>query len=249
MIRPALLLGTLLLGALLLGAAPAAALDCQDVRFEDVPYTVCEVRPREEPLRLFWADAAGEPLGSFAAVEAAHGPLAFAMNAGMYHEDRRPVGLFRQGGRDLAPLVTAEGPGNFGLLPNGLLCLAPEGAFVEEARAFAEAPRPCDAATQSGPMLVIDGELHPRFMPDSTSRHFRNGVGTSADGARAAFAISNAPVTFHQFARLFRDGLGLPNALYFDGSVSRLHAPALGRSDFGPRMGPMVGLLAADANP
>lgn len=244
MIRLAACLG----GALLWGGA-AAALGCRDIEFEENPYTLCEVRPREEPLRLFLLDAAGRPFGSFDAVEAEAGPLAFGMNAGMYHEDRRPVGLFRQGGQDLAPLVTAEGPGNFGLLPNGLLCLAPEGAFVLEARAFAAEPRPCEAATQSGPMLVIDGALHPRFRPDSTSRNFRNGVGASEDGSRAVFAISNAPVTFHEFARLFRDGLGLPDALYLDGSVSRLHAPALGRSDFGPRMGPIVGLLAADALP
>ena len=59
--------------------------------------------------------------------------------------------------------------------------------------------------------------------------------------------MSRRPVTFSEFARLFRDGLGLPDALYFDGNVSRLHAPALGRSDFGPPMGPIVGLLAADA--
>jgi uncharacterized protein YigE (DUF2233 family) len=180
-------------------------------------------------------------------VEEENGPLAFAMNAGMYHMDRAPVGLFLQDGEEIAPLVTQEGPGNFGLLPNGLLCLNDDGAFVLETTAYAEGARTCDSATQSGPMLVINGELHPRFLPDSDSRHIRNGVGTSADGARAVFAISGRPVTFHEFARLFRDRLGLPDALYFDGSVSRLHAPSLGRDDWGSRMGPIVGLLASDA--
>ena len=231
----------------LLWAVPALALDCRDIAFEGQGYAICEVAPREEPLRLFLNDAEGAPYGSFAAVEAEAGPLAFAMNAGMYHADRRPVGLFRQGGVDLAPLVTSDGPGNFGLLPNGLLCLAPEGAFVIESLAYEAGARDCEAATQSGPMLVIDGALHPRFLPESDSRYVRNGVGTSADGARAVFAISRGRVTFHEFARLFRDGLGLPDALYFDGNVSRLLAPSLGRDDFGARMGPIVGLLAADA--
>ncbi len=94
---------------------------------------------------------------------------------------------------------------------------------------------------QSGPMLVIDGDLHPRFLPDSTSRYIRNGVGTSADGKRAVFAISGIPVTFHQFGRLFQDGINVPNALYFDGKVSRLYAPELDRSDAGFRLGPIVG--------
>jgi uncharacterized protein YigE (DUF2233 family) len=236
------------LAALLaLWGVPALAVTCQDVTFEGTPYTACEVAPREERLRLFLNDADGQPLGSFAAIEAERGPLAFAMNAGMYHDDRRPVGLYREDGEELAPLVTAAGPGNFGLLPNGLLCLNVDGAFVLESLAFAQGSRACDSATQSGPMLVIGGDLHPRFLPDSDSRHIRNGVGTSADGARAVFAISSEPVTFHEFARFFRDGLGLPDALYFDGSISRLHAPSLGRSDWGVRMGPIVGVLAEEA--
>ncbi|HSF63629.1 MAG TPA: phosphodiester glycosidase family protein, partial [Paracoccaceae bacterium] len=74
------------------------------------------------------------------------------------------------------------------------------------------------------------------------SRNHRNGVGVSADGARAVFAITARPVNFHVFARLFRDGLGLPQALFLDGQVSRLYAPAIRRNDFGLPMGPIVGL-------
>jgi uncharacterized protein YigE (DUF2233 family) len=92
-------------------------------------------------------------------------------------------------------------------------------------------------------MLVIDGELHPRFLADGTSRYIRNGVGTTSDGATAILAISNDAVTFHDFGSLFRDYLRTPNALYFDGRVSRLHAPQLDRSDFGFRLGPMIGVL------
>ena len=93
-------------------------------------------------------------------------------------------------------------------------------------------------------MLVIDGALHPRFLADSPSVNLRNGVGVSDDGQRAVFAISNDPVNFHLFSRLFREGLGLNNALFLDGSISRLHAPELGRSDWGVPMGPVVGLVA-----
>jgi uncharacterized protein YigE (DUF2233 family) len=91
-------------------------------------------------------------------------------------------------------------------------------------------------------MLVIDGALHPRFLIDSDSRYIRNGVGTSDDG-RAWFVISDAPVNFHRFGRVFRDHLGAKQALYFDGKVSRLYAPGLGRNDLGFPLGPMVGLV------
>ncbi len=92
-------------------------------------------------------------------------------------------------------------------------------------------------------MLVIDGALHPRFIATSDSTYIRNGVGVSADGSRAVFAISNDRVNFYSFARLFRDALGLPDALYFDGNISRLFAPGLQRHDAGFPMGPIVGTV------
>ena len=92
-------------------------------------------------------------------------------------------------------------------------------------------------------MLVIDGQLHPRFLPDSTSKFVRNGVGTSADGKTAIFVKSENSVNFHEFARFFRDILKLPQALYFDGKISRLHATDLDRSDPGFWMGPIVGVV------
>lgn len=228
-------------------AAPAAALDCERVEFDGAPFTVCTLDIGVEPLDLFLRGPDGEPYGDFSRLEAAEGPMAFAMNGGMYHEDRDPVGLYLRDGIEVAPIVTREGPGNFGMLPNGVLCLMDGRAEVIESRAFAANPPECRAATQSGPMLVIDGALHPRFLPDATSRNIRNGVGVTASGRTVVLAISDVPVTFHHFARLFRDAYQTPNALYLDGRVSRLHAPQVGRSDFGAAMGPILGLRAADA--
>ena len=141
-------------------------------------------------------------------------------------------------------VVPNAGPGNFGLLPNGVFCIREGRADVIETRRYIDESPACRDATQSGPMLVIDGALHPRFLSDSTSRYVRNGVGTSADGARVVFAISRNPVTFHEFGTLFKDTLGLPNALYFDGKVSRMYAPAHGRNDPGFWLGPIVGVVS-----
>lgn len=228
-----------------LAAPQAGAAACRDVLFEETSFTLCEVTA-DQDLRLFNMGPEG-PFGGFRAVDQALADqgleLGFAMNAGMFHRDLDPVGLFVAEGVETAPLVTREGPGNFGLLPNGVFCWG-EGAFrLWESRRFRDESPACRFATQSGPMLVIGGELHPRLIPDSDSLHIRNGVGVSADGRRAVFAISNDEVNFHRFARLFRDHLALPDALYFDGSVSRLHAPALGRSDGGRPIGPIVGTV------
>jgi uncharacterized protein YigE (DUF2233 family) len=221
--------------------------ECRAEQVEGQGYVICAVEAGAD-LRLFLNDPeTGTLLGSFAGVDVhlakAGERLAFAMNAGMYHGDRRPVGLYIEGGQEFAPLVTREGPGNFGLLPNGVFCLRDGRAEVIETLRYAQERPDCRYASQSGPMLVIDGALHPRFIEGSDSRFIRNGVGTSSDGGRVVFAISESAVNFHDFATFFRDGLGLEDALYFDGKISRLHAPGLDRSDAGWAMGPIVGVL------
>ena len=223
-------------------SAPALAAGCRDTTFEDVSFTVCSADPATEDIRLFLNDPSGTLLGSFDKVEDRAGKLAWAMNGGMYHPDRRPVGLYVEDGKETAPIVTREGPGNFGLLPNGVLCLGKGKAQVIESRRFDTSRPVCNYATQSGPMLVIGGKLHPRFLPKSDSRHLRNGVGVTKDG-RLVAAISNAPVNFHRFARFFRDVLKAPDALYLDGKVSRLYAPGLSRRDIGFPMGPILGVV------
>ena len=232
--------------ALLACATPAAAVaTCTTQTVEDMRYSVCEVHAGED-LRLFLNGPDGVPLAGFDRVEAQLATegrrLVFAMNAGMYHPDRSPVGLYVEKGETLRQIVTSAGPGNFGLLPNGVFCIG-NGAFaVIESRRYARENPACRFATQSGPMLVIDGALHPKFVTGSKSLNYRNGVGVSADGRTAWFVMSDAPVNFHRFARVFRDRLKTPEALYFDGKISRLYAPELGRNDLGFPMGPMVGL-------
>ncbi len=228
-------------------ATPALAQICRDTGYEGNRYTICEVDAEHDDLRLFLNGRDGRPLGQFPAIDATLKPqglrLAFAMNAGMYHANRAPVGLYVENGREVMHVVPNAGPGNFGLLPNGVFCIRPRRADVIETLRFIRQAPGCTYATQSGPMLVIDGALHPRFLADSTSRYVRNGVGTGTDGRRAVFAISRDAVTFHEFGRLFRDALGVADALYLDGNISRLHAPDLRRSDRGFPMGPVVGVV------
>lgn len=242
---------------LLFSATGGAPEPCRAETVSGMPYVFCEFHPERDDIRLFLNDGAGAPFGDFESLAAALAEkgetLVFAMNAGMYRKDRSPVGLYIEDGVEARGLSTKDGPGNFHLKPNGVFVIDDSGGaqVLETADYVAAFPPPLAGeqsavpryATQSGPMLVIDGDLHPKFLADSTSRKYRNGVGVREDGT-VIFAISDAPVTFHQFASYFRDSLKTPDALYLDGTISRLYAPALDRNDSGLSMGPIVGVVA-----
>lgn len=217
---------------------------CRLVHYADSTFAVCTVDLRSYEVRLFWRGSNGEVLGSFDRLRGTPegSRLAVAMNAGMYHEDRSPVGLYVENGEELKAANTRNGPGNFHLKPNGIFYVKGRQAGVLETEAYLKRKIRPDFATQSGPMLVIGGNIHPHFSEQSTSRKIRNGVGVRGQDT-VVFAISEVPVTFSTFARLFRDELGCPNALFLDGSVSSLYAPSLERMDTLMPMGPIVGAL------
>jgi uncharacterized protein YigE (DUF2233 family) len=235
-------LATILIGVLLLALAMAWWLrpkerqplavgrelpgPCRDFAFEAVPYVVCEVDLRAYSIGVFHAGADGKTFGSLAAFDKAMSgegrQVLLAMNGGMYHEDLTPVGLLVEEGGEKAPLNLADGEGNFFLKPNGVFLLGKDSkAAIMESSAYAGAKPDVAFATQSGPMLVIDGALHPRFEPNGSSRYIRNGVGVR-DGDTVVLAISRSEVSLGSFARLFRDALACPNALFLDGAVSAL---------------------------
>ncbi len=229
-------------------AAPAPS--CISLHHKETDYAVCRFDPARSDIRLFLNNDAGEPYAHFNWVNEAltnkSEKLAFAMNAGMYHEDRSPVGLYVESGEELAPLNDNDGPGNFHLKPNGVFFINDSGvAGVQQTSVFKTLDQEVRFATQSGPMLVIDGAIHPRFLPDSDSLKRRNGAGVTADG-EVIFVLADTPVRFYDFAVFFRDELKTPNALYLDGTISRLFAPELERNDPGVAMGPIVAVVVSD---
>jgi len=218
----------------------ALASACEQRRFEGSAFTLCRYDPARHDIALFTGAR------SLEAFEARLGPraasLRFAMNAGMYDEDGAPIGLFVAEGRQLHAINRRAGAGNFHLLPNGVFTIAADGrAAVMKSADYDPASRP-RWATQSGPMLVIDGALHPAFAPNGDSLHVRNGVGVDDSGI-AWFAISDEPVSLGRFARLFRDALGCDDALFLDGAVSSLWDRPAGRRDTYSSLGPLVAIF------
>ena len=223
----------------------AFAVDCRTVEFSGKTFTVCTVNVRKENLQLLHRDEAGEPFKRFDRLANWLAPrkekLVFAMNAGMYHPDFSAVGLFVADGRQVVPLNTTNGNGNFFLKPNGVFALTESGARVIESSEYPAIHEKVTLATQSGPLLLRGGRMHPAFRENSTSGLVRNGVGVPSPQT-AIFVISEGPVTFYELATLFRDRLHCPDALYLDGTVSSLYAPALKRDDSRMDLGPIIGV-------
>ena len=230
--RPPLAPLVLLLLATLAGCAPQArALDSEERAFEGQNYRVVSIDLKREPLTLHWrAPDSGEAFGSIDNLRQwgeKHGRrLLFAANAGIYDAAFKPLGLYVEDGKRLVPLNMAHGnpaSGNFSLLPNGVFAIYPDGkAAVETSADFKADGREAAWATQSGPMLVIDGQINPAFVHDSDSLKWRSGV-CARTPRNVVFAVSEGPVNFHTFARLFRDELGCRDALFLDGTISQFY--------------------------
>lgn len=206
-----------------------------------VSYTV---DPAVQELRFYWKDESGQPLGSIQRlkdlVAKEHRKLVFATNGGMFKPDQSPVGLFIMQQVIESPLDTSSGKGNFYLKPNGVLYITKEGkAGISVTPAF-KYSKQIKYATQSGPMLLIDGDIHPAFKEGSANVNVRNGVGLLPDG-KLVFAMSKSGINFYKFADYFK-GLGCKQALYLDGFVSRTYLPAQHWVQTDGNFGVMIGV-------
>jgi len=233
--------------SLLIAGSFASGVDFESVTSGGKKYTVCHVNLQREKLRLFLKDDAGKSLKSFDAVQAMlasqNQRLLFAMNAGMYETDFSPLGLYIADGRTARSLnMRTSTWGNFYLKPNGVFYINEAGAHITETSLYVTTGH-ATLATQSGPMLVIDGRIHPAFNPDSQSRLFRNGVGVVTP-QEVAFVISEEPVNFYEFALIFRNVLHCRNALFLDGTISSLYSTELKRDDRKMDLGPMIGVVS-----
>ena len=195
-------------------------------------------------LSLKLNDDQGKALGYFAAWQKQLSQceeLLFAMNAGMYHSDYTAVGLYIEKYQQLQVLNKEQGSGNFFLQPNGVLAWNEKKAVVVQTQDWEKQQFKAAYATQSGPMLVINGKIMSKFLPQSDSKKIRNGVGIK-DG-QLYFVLSQQRVNFYEFAQFFKENLGVEQALYLDGSISSIYAPSIKRHDRAYKLGPMLGYI------
>ncbi len=181
----------------------------------------------KQDLKLYWKNEHGEIFEQISNLknwlDQRHKKLVFAMNGGMYKPDHSPQGLFIENQKTVAPLDTANGSGNFYLKPNGVFYITVDNLPAVCTTADFIDRGNIQYATQSGPMLVVNGQIHSAFKKGSSNLNIRNGVGILPDN-RVIFAMSKKEINFYDFAEYFKN-MGCQNALYLDGLVSRTYLP------------------------
>jgi uncharacterized protein YigE (DUF2233 family) len=216
--------------------------NCHLVRFEGSRFTQCIAKPGHERISMHITGRDGIIYRGFTRLsyDIKSSNIAFAMNGGMYDARSQPIGYYVEKGVKLHALNRKDGSGNFHMKPNGVFFGSGDQWQVMTTEDFATKVefRP-DFGTQSGPMLVIDGKLHPKIAPNGTSLYVRNAVGVDQTG-RAHFVISENRVSFGRMARFMQDIARTPNALYLDGAVSALWDPVKGRLDQRYPLGPLI---------
>ncbi|WP_271764933.1 phosphodiester glycosidase family protein [Aquimarina algiphila] len=187
------------------------------------------INPKEQEVHFYWKDKNGNTYASLnnlkTKLEEENKQLVFAMNGGMYNKDRTPQGLYIENGVRKAKIDTVDkGYGNFYLQPNGIFYLTIDNTPIICPTTKFNSNSDIKYATQSGPMLLIDNKIHPKFTEGSVNVHIRNGVGILPNG-NLLFAMSKEKINFYDFASYFKQN-GCKNALYLDGFVSRTYLPS-----------------------
>ena len=221
------------------------AMQHQIIKVDNISYDVIKVDHLQQ-LRLFLKDPkTAHYYKKFAHIQKmlpTCEQLSFAMNAGMYHPDFQPVGLYVEEGKEFVELNEAQGFGNFFMQPNGVLAWNDKYAVIKTTTDYKSMRFKPRFATQSGPMLVYKGQVNSQFLADSNSLKIRNGVGVRNN--QLYFVISQQRVNFYQFAQFFKQNLKIDNALYLDGSISSLYSSQTKRHDKTFNLGPIVAEIA-----
>ncbi|MEO0454518.1 MAG: phosphodiester glycosidase family protein [Verrucomicrobiota bacterium] len=201
--------------------------ELKQVDFRGCTFTIYEVDPESESIRLFHKHE-GEHIAELTnlarILEEQGDSLLFSMNAGIYEPGYIPTGLHIQKGVKISPLNLADGKGNFFLKPNGVFFRSAQGYQILDASEFPLKQEDIMMATQSGPLLLSKGKIHPKFTPDSRSKKIRNAVGVDSNG-NPILVFTHDPVNFYTLSLFFRDQLECQDALYLDGSISQIWTP------------------------
>jgi len=184
-------------------------------------------------IRIYWKDSTGVPFMTFDRLRKEHPEAKFIINGGHFTHDYKPDGLYIENGKKLSRVKEILNPKiNLEIMPMGVFYLTNQGAFIKPLRGkFTQ--KDVMYATQSSPMLVINGRINPA-LPGGRHR-MHSGVGILPDG-NVYFACLDMELRF--FARHFLEK-GCTQALCLNGDVSDVWQNGQSLKKYS-RFGPMI---------
>lgn len=224
------------------------------LKFKGIDYNIFIATTDSHEIKMYWQNkgrrnyASIRNLLNFLTTQKTE-PLMIT-NAGMYTPDLIPQGLYIEHfGKELLPLdlKSPKTDANFYLKPNGVFFIDTFGvSHIETTEDFQKMYDKkhvaVEYATQSGPMLLINGSVHDSFTKRSNNKKIRSGVGIMA-GKRTVFAISIDETNFYDFAVLFKDIFGCKDALFLDGAISHMYLRDIAPNELGGQFGAMISVL------
>src|SRR5262249_24646900 len=231
-------------------SALAQAQPCRAREYAHNAYTVCEVDLAKHTVRLYWKRSDGIPYAYLSSLprvlEHETGRLLFGTNAGMFDPAFKPVGLYVEQGRELVHVNTSSGYGISQMKPNGIFYMARRHGGRGGNTGISQAAPPDgpgDAiGADAGDKRARASSLRPgQYLAQSA--HWR----WSTRGWQSHICHLPGRGVVRRLARLFRDGLNCPNALFLDGgSASSFYASSLNSHGNILSLGPMLAVFERD---
>lgn len=205
-------MGVILLSTNMLGIA-------QSKDFVDYKYN-----PSKENIGLFLKNSNNKPYASLNTLKEEltknNKQILFAMNAGMYMENLMPLGLYIEDSKTIRKLNEAKNKyGNFYIEPNGVFFKTTNSFHIVSREKYQIISKNnISFATQSGPLLIIDGGINSNItkLTGSTTRN----AACINDEKDLILTISTKSVTFSELANHLKNNLHCQNAIFLDGGIS-----------------------------
>ncbi len=189
------------------------------------------LNPQVETVNFHYKNEKNENFSSIenlkTSIEKAKLDIQMITNGGMYSPANEPQGLYIENKKTYKTIDTLNDKDgtNFYLFPNGVFYMDTLNNFgISSTENFIKKISDYSLiknATQSGPMLINNGEIHKSFSKASQNEKIRSGVGITSSN-QLVFLITLDDCNFYDFAICFKEIFDCNNALFLDGAISKM---------------------------
>ena len=189
------------------------------------------LNPQVETVNFHYKNKKNENFSSIEnlknSIEKAKLDIQMITNGGMYSPANEPQGLYIENKKTYKTIDTLNDKDgtNFYLFPNGVFYMDTLNNFgISSTENFIKKISDYSLiknATQSGPMLINNGEIHKSFSKASQNEKIRSGVGITSSN-QLVFLITLDDCNFYDFAICYKEIFDCNNALFLDGAISKM---------------------------